>query len=488
MSLAFIPLYIKFMGVESYGLIGIFAAVQGVLAILDMGLTVTIIREMARLSALPGRAQEMRDLVRTLEVVYWGVAIVVGIAVTGLSPFIAHKWVKAGQLSPDTVEQAIRIMGMALALQWPSSFYSGGISGLQKQVLLNGINIGISTLRGVGAVLILWLVSPTIHAFFTWQIIINVLNTAVLGLFLWYSLPRTGKGAAFQKPLLAGVWKFTAGISGISALAIILTQLDKIVLSKMLTLEMFGYYTLAGSVAVSLYRLTGPVSAAIYPKLTELVSLADEEGVKKIYHKSSQLTSVLILPAAVVIALFSREIIFIWTQNPVTAEKTCLLASILVCGTALNGVINVPYVLQLAHGWTRLTVYVNSVSVVVLVPIIVVLARHFGAVGGASAWVILNVGYMFTIIPLMHRRLLPQEKWAWYLNDVGAPLAISVLVAGTGRLLMSGPSSQLWTIARLGVISAATLAAAAAVTPVTRQWVLGKIHGSALLTEKKGLS
>ena len=55
MSLAFVPLYIKFMGIESYGLIGIFATLQAMFVLLDMGLSATLNREMARLSVLPGR-------------------------------------------------------------------------------------------------------------------------------------------------------------------------------------------------------------------------------------------------------------------------------------------------------------------------------------------------------------------------------------------------------------------------------------------------
>ena len=46
----FIPLYLKFLGVEAYGLVGFYATLMGVLAFADMGLTATLNREMARLS------------------------------------------------------------------------------------------------------------------------------------------------------------------------------------------------------------------------------------------------------------------------------------------------------------------------------------------------------------------------------------------------------------------------------------------------------
>jgi O-antigen/teichoic acid export membrane protein len=196
----------------------------------------------------------------------------------------------------------------------------------------------------------LWLVSPTIQAFFLWQIIISAINVFLLALFLWRSLPHSENKAVFQKQLLKGIWRFTAGMSGIAIFSVILTQLDKVILSKMLTLEMFGYYTLAGVVAMSLYRLIGPVFSAIYPSFTQLVSIDDQDGLKRLYHKSCQFMSVLILPVAIVIALFSYEVILLWTQNQATAERTHLLVSILICGTALNGLMNLPYALQLAFG------------------------------------------------------------------------------------------------------------------------------------------
>jgi len=481
MSLAFIPLYIKFMGVESYGLIGIFATFQAIFILLDMGLSATLTREMARLSVLPGREQDMRNLTRSLEVIYWCVAAFIGIVIMAIAPFIAHYWVKAGQLSPQTIEQALRLMGFVMAFQWPASFYSGGLMGLQRQVLLNAINIGMSTLRGAGAVLILWLISPTIQAFFSWQIIISIINTCLLAFFLWHKLPHTEKKATFQKQLLAGVWRFAAGISGITLLSVILMQMDKIILSRMLSLEMFGYYTLASMIAMNLYRIISPITTGIYPRITQLVSLDEQDGLKQLYHKSCQFVSVLVLPVTIVVAMFSYEILLIWTQNPVTAEKCHLLVSILICGTALNGLMTVPYGLQVAHGWTSLTLYVNLISVILLVPLMIYMTIHFGAFGAASVWVILNGGYVLITIHFMHRRLLPREKWRWYWQDVSLPLVASLIIVGLGRLLMGDQISQIMTILYLSIVSISTLVITAITTPTTRTWLFSKISDLGLV-------
>ena len=475
MGLIFVPMYIKYLGMESYGLIGIFSTIQVMFGLLDVGLGSTLTREMARLSVLPNKEQETRNLVRTLETIYWSIAIVVGIVVASLSPLLAHYWVKPGELSPTTIEQAFLIMGFITVFQMPIGFYSGGLMGLQKQVLLNVINICMGTMRGAGAVIILWLVSPTIQAFLLWQIAISILNSMLFALFLWRSLPRSESRAEFQLQLLKGVWRFSAGMGGISILAVILTQLDKIVLSKLLPLEMFGYYSLASLIAMSLGRIFTPVFFSIYPRFTQLVSINDLEELKLLYHKCCQLIAVLILPIAVVVSLFSYEIILLWTQNPITAEKAHLIVSIMICGTALNGLMNPPYALQLAFGWTKLPLYANLISVIIFIPMIIFSVSYFGAVGGAAAWLVLNIGYIFFWISVMHKRLLPKEKWRWYWQDVGVPLLASTLVAGVSRIVLGELTSRYVLLIELLIVSIMTLGIAAIATPVTRSWVMRQV-------------
>jgi O-antigen/teichoic acid export membrane protein len=470
-GLVFFPIYINFLGMEAWGLIGIFFAMQNMSGILDLGMSNTLNREMARLSALQGMEQQMRNLVRTLEVIYWSVALFAGIAVALLSPVIANHWVKAEQLSSTTIAQALLMMGLAIALQMPIGFYSGGLMGLQRQVLLNAIIISTSTLRGVGAVLILWLVSPTIQAYFLWQIIISLLTTFLLAMFLKWRLRFGDNKAVFQKQLFEGIWKFSAGMSGISILAVILTQMDKVILSRMLSLEMFGYYTLAWAVATSLAGLFAAVFSSIYPRLTQLVSINDQNELKRLYHESCQFISVLILPPAIIIALFSKELLLLWTQSPIKTENTYLLVSIMICGTALNGLMYLPYALQLSFGWTGLSFFKNVIAVIILVPLIIYMATHYGVLGAASVWFILNMGYVLFEIPVMHLRLLRKEKWRWYLQDVCLPLVVCIVVAGLGRIFIKGPMSQFMILLNLIIVSALTLGITAIITPVTRTWL-----------------
>jgi O-antigen/teichoic acid export membrane protein len=461
MGLAFVPFYIRWMGVESYGIIGVFTALMGMLAVLDLGLSQAMNREMARQSSEEQSVHRMADTARTLEIVYWGIALVVGAIIILLAMPIANYWLNPEQLTRGELQQALWIMGLVIALRWPVALYMGGLNGLQRQVQLNVLLSVVATIQGVGTLAVLWFIAPTIQVFLMWQAVMALAQVIMLRTALWRSIPHAQDGI-FNKEVLNEVWHFAAGMTGISLLATILTQLDKLILSKVLTLTEFGYYTFAATVAAVLFRMIGPVFTAYFPRLTELVSRNDTAGVANTYHQGSQLMAVVILPTTFVLAFFSKEILELWTHNPNLVLHASLLVSLLAIGNALNGLMHVPYALQLAHGWTKLAFFQNVVAVIVLAPAIYFSTLRWGAVGAAGVWIGLNMGYLLIGIQVMHRRLLSDDKWDWYIDDVIKPLG-AVATLSIFSWLALGENAGTWVtlVVLLTTLIAATIAAIA---------------------------
>ena len=189
-SIIFIPLYIKYLGIEAWGIIGIFSTIQSAVIILDLGLSASMTREISKYSILPNSEVIMRNIVRTLEIIYWITAIIIIFIIIISSHFITYNWLNKGNIDQSVIQSSIILMGFAIGLQWPSSLYSGGLVGLQKHVLLNIINVSINLLRSVGVILILIFVNRSVFAFFIWQALVSLLNSLVLYFFLWKNLPR----------------------------------------------------------------------------------------------------------------------------------------------------------------------------------------------------------------------------------------------------------------------------------------------------------
>jgi O-antigen/teichoic acid export membrane protein len=472
MSLAFVPVYIKLLGIEAYGLIGFFLTLVAILSLLDLGLGTTLNRRLAQLSIEKNAAQEMCDLLRTLELIYLIIGIVIGATIAALAPFIANHWIKSEQLPVATVTHAVAMMGVAIACHWPLALYSGGLMGLQKQVVSNTITSLIATVRNFGAVVVIWQVSSTIEAFFAWQLAVSLAETVLTRFLLRRYLPIAPQSPRFRVRLLNDLWRFAAGITGISLLSVILTQLDKVILSKVLSLEAFAYYNLAWRLASGLYYLVSPINTAFFPRFAQLAAVDDKDELARLYHRGCQLTSVVVIPVTVVLAMFSAEFLALWIRDPQITARTSNLLTLLVIGTALNGLMNLPLTLQLAYGWTRLVFVMNVAAVCLLAPMIYVMSLRFGGEGAACIWIVLNAGYVVFMLQIMHRRLLPGHLRDWFIVDVGLPLVAAVTVATICRQMINMSSPDGWLVLKLTAVSLLTAMASALAAPQVRSMIL----------------
>jgi O-antigen/teichoic acid export membrane protein len=435
MSIAFIPLYIRYLGIESYGLIGFFGMLMTWLGLLDLGMTPTLSREMARFTGGAHSAESIRTLLRTIEIIFLSIALLTCLGVWVFSSWIANHWLNADKIDSKTVAEAFSIMGIVTSLRFVENIYRSAIVGLQKHVIFNFVNIVISTLRGLGAVGVLIWVSKSIRAYFIWQGVISILTLITLALITYNFLPKTKIKVSFSLHSLKGVGKFAGGILGISLLSMILTQIDKVLLSKLLSLSEYGYYSLAAVSAGSLFLIIGPISQSWLPKLTELHAVNDQTKLTEKYHQGSQLVTVIMGSAAMIFIFFGETILFLWTKDADLAKKSSIVFRLLSIGNFLNGQTTMPYLMQIAAGRTSLITRINIFAVLFMVPSLIYITPRFGAIGAASIWIILNAGYILFGTLFMYRNSLSTEKWKWIINDILIPVFAAAITSAVCILI-----------------------------------------------------
>lgn len=418
MGIAFMPIYIKYLGLEAYGLIGFYAVLQAWFTLLDMGITQTLNREMARYSAGIHTPNSISDLLRSLEIVSFIIGLLICTLVWGASNWIATYWFKANVLDDSTISNALLLMGLVIALRFIEGLYRGALLGLQHQVTVNLINIFFSTLRFGIVIAPLHYYSARIEVFFAWQALCSILSVLVFTGFVYKNIALANYSPKFSKNAISQVKTFAKGVMGITFLALLLTQVDKVLLSKLLSLEDYGIYTLAATLAGGLALIAGPITQAIYPKLVELVSQKDLVSLTNTYHQGAQLVSITVIPVGLMLVFFGESILTLWSNDLILAKSAAPILIPLALGSMFNCLFWMPYQLQLAYGWTSFAIKLNSIAVVILVPGIYFLTIQYGAIGAAWAWALLNFGYITIGMHFMYKQLLPEEKWKWYWQDI----------------------------------------------------------------------
>lgn len=424
-GLAVVPIYLKYLGVEAYGLIGFYATTQAVFTLLDMGMTPTINREVAKYSAL-GRLTEVGNLLHTLAVFYWGIAGLIALTVLLFSNWIAIQWLRTTQLDPQTVIHAIALMGLVVACRWPAGLYQGVLIGAQRITISSSINILIISLSSFGAIAVLAFVSPTIKAFFIWQAFVGIIYALTMRWAAWKTIGKSSS-VVFDLKILQSIWRFSAGMSILTLSGVLFTQLDKIILSRTLRLEDFGYYMLAAVIVSGMGVIITPVYNIIYPKFTVFIAKNNKAELLNLYKNGTRLFVSVIFPVGMILVVFSEEVLLVWTRNPVLAAKAAPIVSLLAIGTSLHSVMYFPYALQLAYGKTRLPLLINTLLSIFMLPLITYLAISHGAIGGAAALAILHVAYVICGTYLTHRQLLKGEGLNWILEDVALPMGFALL-------------------------------------------------------------
>ncbi|MDC0146022.1 oligosaccharide flippase family protein [Amylibacter sp.] len=443
MSVFFIPIYVKMLGAEAYGLIGAFAILQSSVAILDMGMRPATSRELARYTGGIVSLNKIWNLLRTVEIITFAISILLFLVIYFVSEWLTVIWLNNTELTNERVSSSLCIMGAILALSFIESLYSNCLIGLQKQVIFNFILILSSSMKGIGAILVLNFFSASIEAFFYWQLICVIFSVVAFAIFTYGNLPRGLTLPNFSMYSLQEVWKFAAGMTGVTLTALILTQVDKVMLSKFLPLQEFGYYTLAFLVSNSLYTLITPVSQAYLPKLTEAVAEKNDAAVLHHYHSGAQLVSALAGSAAIVIYLYSDRILLAWTGDLLLVQEISLIVCFLTVGTFLNGLAWMPFQLQVAYGWTKLTLKINILLILTIIPSLFLVIPSFGALGVAYVWILLNTLSLIIGITIMHKRLLMDQKFTWILKDVAQPIIVAYMAAKLIGSIVTKSESQL---------------------------------------------
>lgn len=439
MTLAFTPVYLHHVGAEGYGLIGFFAIIQACLSLLDLSIGQTLSREIAQATASTERDRTGRALLRSCEWVCALGAVAFAVAVWSASDWLADHWIGLQAISHGEAAQAIAFMGVAVGVRALEGLYRGVLIGSQRHDVLNAATAFVATIRWGGAAAALTWLDAGIAGFFLWQVLSSFVAVALLAVLSYGLLKPAACPVAPTWRALAPVCRFSRNLLLTGVLAIALTQADKLVLSHHLRLEDFGHYSIAVLASNALYYLVGPVTQTFSPRLAALAAQDQQARLHDTYHLGAQVLSALLFPTALSMVVFAEPLLRAWTQDAHTAAVAAPILSVLAAGTLLNGLMGMPHMLQLAHGWAALAMRINATAACLYIPAVLVLAPRYGMPAAALLWLVLHALTLILGAYSMHQRILVGHLLHWYGKDLLCPaLAAGAVVLCSALLHPTG--------------------------------------------------
>ncbi|EPN55104.1 polysaccharide biosynthesis protein, partial [Pseudomonas syringae pv. actinidiae ICMP 19096] len=176
------------------------------------------------------------------------------------------------------------------------------------------------TLRYFGGLVLVSQFSRDPQDFFEFQVAVGLIETLLFAGKARRQMPAPHRMSGLDWALLKPILPFAASLSLSAVLWIVLTQLDKVLLSSLLPLDQYGYFSLVALIAAGLMMLTNPLVQTLLPRLTVLMAEGRRDEMHALFLAANRLVCTCLFPLAALIALQAEPLIFAWTGDQAAAR------------------------------------------------------------------------------------------------------------------------------------------------------------------------
>jgi O-antigen/teichoic acid export membrane protein len=471
-GIVMLPFYVAALGVEAYGIVGLYIALQGWLALLDFGLSPTLSRQAARFRGGATTAAELNAVLRFVLLIFLTFAVIIGLLLTMGAAFIVHHWLHNHNLAVSDAVSALRLMAGVLALRFIALPLRGFLVGAEDLQWLGTFNTAITAVRSILVVPAMDILSTHLAVFFAWHFVAGAVEILVL----WRRVRRwVPPNVGTTSPVVSGLrehWGFSLAIALTSTLWVAATNADKVLLSGLLPLSEYAVFSIATVAAGGVLLMIGPFGMAFGPRMVRVHAERNRDELVRRYNQTTQLTAVAAFPAALVLALFARQILWAWTGNDQIARSASNVLSLYALGNGVLAIGGLPLQLQVAAGRLQLHVIGTALFLVLFLPMLWWGTTAHGMTGAGFAWLAINVLFVGFWVPVAHRRFLPAPHLHWLVVQVLAVLAPTAALAILVRLILPWPSDRWLTAAQLVGVGVALMAVAVAAAVSLRGYLV----------------
>lgn len=472
------------LGADALGVIYFTLALNVLLTnALAMGICETTVREVS--SHFKSEPGYIANLLRSASLFYWGAYLVLSLGIYYGAPVLVHRWIHLRSLDPVTAIEVLRILGIAAFVALPRAFYTSILRGLERMEFPNLIDVTFSGLQQLGIITILAMrgrlldVVYWMAACFAFSVLTYVVVCARF--VSWRSLVP-----GFSSAVVARNFTFTSHVALITVLAMIHTQTDKVIVSKLLPIGVFGLYSLAYTAVSRSTLLTGSVAQAGLPHLSYLFKEGDRQKLITQFNKLQDLICYGTVPLFAAIPFVARPL-FTTIFNSNSAHLLLLPVTFLCIGFYMNGSLVTLYIFSIAAGRPDIAARLNLYALFAVLPVTAALIYFFGLNGAGFSWVFYHLFAYAYQVPSTCRECLNASPWTWFAKVLGIFGLVAITYGSTWTVLfLCGLDyGLLFPVLAYGI---ATIAFVAVAYRLVGEELRGSFHGQLFLRLRRAKS
>lgn len=413
-SVVLLPTVLSMLGKDSVGIIGFYNTIFSSLMFFDFGFGVLANREISRTNFLSKNNLKSRELVDTLEILYWVISFIISFIIFFSSDFIASSWIKESAFDIVELSFFIKIISISIFFRWPVSFYFNVNSGLQNLVSINIFKIIIYVILTIS--LFVFIVGFK-YQVGEYLVIVTIANALLVISYLVSFRKKIGfkERLNFKIQSLKGHLGYAFGSVIISSFTLLFIQMDKLFLSHYGSLSDFGIYSVIFSLSIGIVQLIYPLTGAFFPKINELLSKNQEDDLKIKIELISSVLSTITLTFLIIFLSFKSEILNIWIgeHNDIEIQH---VFSILIIASSFYAIAQIPYLVESAKGKVKFVMFYFLAVNVFYIILLFFLKNKLGLKGISYSYLITTIFYFLGAIYLSFKNFSHKIALSWLMG------------------------------------------------------------------------
>lgn len=435
-----IPLLIAALGADRFGLLTLVWAVVSYFGLFDLGLGRALTQQLSVVIANKEHDQ-IGPLVGTATVLMAGLGIIAGLLLAAIAPW----GVQLIQGVPDKNEAINAVYAMALAM--PAIILTSGFRGILEAKhafgIVNLIRLPMGLFTFLGPLAVVYFAHPRLD----WIALVltggRLVGCVVYAWYAWKALPNVRGHFRVEANLLRRLCVSGGWLTVSNIVSPFMGYVDRFLIGAIVSAEAVAYYATPNELVTKLWIVPGALTTVLFPTFAAQMAKGGEH-VWPLFKKAVHWLYVALMPATMVLMIFSNELLT-WWISAAFAKHSATLLQIFAVGILINSLAHVPFTLIQSAGSARLTALVHTGELPFFLVFLWWLTLEYGVFGAALAWLTRMVADTLLMF-MLSSSIVGRSKLEMINIRKTAGLALLALLGFSGVLLESHVIRIAWMI------------------------------------------
>lgn len=319
-SLLTVPLLIRFIGSEEYGLWTLVSATVGLLGLASAGLststTVFVSQDLAN--------EDVNGISKTLTIIFGSMFILATTAACAVWISAAHLMSLFSKLDPEQVVravQALKVSGLVVWLQLFEQILVGLQQAYQQYGTINVLNTVSLLFRNVGLLVIGWFAGETV-ALMQWTLVTAAASLIGHGYVSFQLIRHINLRPIFDRHRGWAIVNYSLMTWLTSIGGILFTQLDRFIIGSVLGTKELGIYAAITNITQQINTLSSVPVQPLLPEISSLIAKKDLDilKIKKSIKQAFEINALIALGLGGSLFIFAPIILKAMISDAISSE------------------------------------------------------------------------------------------------------------------------------------------------------------------------